>query len=154
VLLYLAFTSWLNDVKRDAMAEQKAADQLAFSKAEAAATRIQAQKIEQARLQGIQLGKEISNGYARDGAAIDGAAAALTGLWRAETQANIRRPGGSQTAGVSGAPARPHAGAACAAEGWVSLPLAVELAAGADREAARGDALSAFITATAASWPK
>ena len=150
----LLFDNWLNGVKREAMTAQRTADELAYKDAALKAERTQNDKIDAARKEGIQIGKETAYGYVQDTAATDTAAAALAGLWRAEAQAHSGGAGRRQATGISDAGASPALAAACEAQGWVSLPLAVLLAAGADKEASRGDRLSEFLTRNAAKWPK
>lgn len=145
---------WLNGVKAEAMAAQKLVDQLAFKDAQIDAEKMQAGVIADAVARGVQIGEKHAENYSRAGVATDAAAAALAGLWRAEAQAGAGRASHGQANPVSGAAHRDDASASCAAQGWIPLPLAVRIAAGADREAARGDALSGFITDQAATWPK
>lgn len=149
-----AFNHWVDGIRREAMAAQKAADTIAFQQAQIKAERAQAAKIDAARADGIRIGKDVANGYAQAGVAIDDAAAALGRLWQAETRPGAGGPGGRAATGISDAAAGTAAAAQCAAAGWVSLPVAIQLAAGADREAARGDALSAFLIRNAEGWPK
>lgn len=149
-----AFNHWLDRIRADAMAEQKAADTIAFMDAQIKAERAQAAKVDQARADGIRIGKELANDYAETGSRIDAAAAALGRLWQAETRPGAGRADGGAATGISDATPGTAAAAQCAAAGWVFLPVAIQLAAGADREAARGDALSAFLTQNAAGWPK
>lgn len=150
----LLFDNWLNGVKRDAMAAQKTADTLAFQAAQIAAERAQAKAIDQTLKRGIEIGKETANGYAQAGVAIDDAAAALGKLWEAEARTGAGGAGGRSAIALSGAAAGTDAATLCPAAGWIPMPLAIRLAAGADQEAARGDALSQFIDRNAAAWPK
>lgn len=148
------FNHWLNGVKREAMAAQKAVDQLAFVNAQIAAERKQSAIITAAVERGIQIGAKHADDYASKGAATDGVAAALVGLWGAQAQAGAGGARQRAAVAIPGSATGNDPAAFCAAQGWVSLPLAVRIAAGADREAARGDALSGFISDTAAGWPK
>jgi hypothetical protein len=149
-----ALDRWIGGIRRTAMSEQKMADELAVKNAQIMAVEKQAKAIEAARMQGIEIGRKWSDEYARDGAGIDSAAAALAGLWGAQAQTGAGGAGRGQAIGISGAATGFDADTICQARGWVSLPLATLIAAGADKEAARGDGLSGFITDNAARWPK
>jgi hypothetical protein len=149
-----AWRAYINGVRRDAMQAQKIADRAAYSAAQAEAERKQNAIVLAALERGIKIGESHANNYARASAGINTTADALTRLWGSESKANPSRPGDRSTSSISSPTGGVDASASCAAQGWIPLPVAVELAAGADREAARGDALSGFIEDNAKSWKR
>jgi hypothetical protein len=143
------------DARMAGRQEQAALDTEAFVEAQRIAAEQQAETVAAAAARGEQIGRKSADDIARKNDRIAAAADRLRKLWPAPAAGKADPGGAGQGAAAAVPGAADGAGAAaCAAGGWVSLPTAIDLAAAADREAARADGLLNWIEQQAAAWPK
>jgi hypothetical protein len=135
--------------------EQAALDTEAFVEAQRIAAEQQAETVAAAAARGEQIGRTTADETARKNNRITVAADRLRQLQPPPAAGKAGAGGAGQGAAAGVSAAAPGVdGAACAAGGWVSLSTAIDLAEGADLEAARGDGLLSWIEQQAAAWPK